>query len=289
MARPVADECRMGTARRICRRRPVPPRPRLGTVPLLRAHQPGPRRSRLARLHLRPPARLRRRPHRRDRQHHPQAAAGREALDGRRLLLLARALDDRVRPDGGARSRHDDGQLAHPRLPGSRRLHRRVRLRHLPDRDRDPQPDRAPRHPRRVPPDEARRLQRAEARGRAAEPGPDEPLLPQARGRQDRHELEDVSARDPLRARLRHGHRDRAARDRGRRRDPPGAVPRDHLAADHLRRGDEPDGHRRRRLHEPGLRLGVLEPGAQGLLQHHGDEPLGGGGADHRRRSSCSR
>ena len=53
--------------------------------------------------------------------------------------------------------------------------------------------------------------------------------------------------------------------------------------------GDEPDGHRRRRLHEPGLRLGLLEPDPQGLLQHHRHEPLGRGGADHRRRSSCSR
>ena len=46
--------------------------------------------------------------------------------------------------------------------------------------------------------------------------------------------------------------------------------------------GDEPDGHRRRRVHEPGLRLGLLEPDPQGLLQHHRHEPLGRRRADHR-------
>ena len=55
------------------------------------------------------------------------------------------------------------------------------------------------------------------------EPGADEPLLPQARRRPDRHELEDVPARHPLRARLRHRDRDRAARPRRRRRHPPRA------------------------------------------------------------------
>ena len=90
---------------------------------------------------------------------------------------------------------------------------------HVPDRHRPPQPRRAARHPWCVPADEARCLQRAEARGGAAEPGSDEPLLPEARQRQDRRELEDVSARNPVRPRFRHSHRDRPPRDRRRCRD----------------------------------------------------------------------
>ena len=39
--------------------------------------------------------------------------------------------------------------------------------------------------------------------------------------------------------------------------------------ADPVRRRHVADGHARRRVHDRRLRLGVLEPGAQGLLQHH--------------------
>ena len=49
------------------------------------------------RLHARPAARVRRRPHRRDRQHDAQADERGPAPAERRLLLLARPLDDRVR------------------------------------------------------------------------------------------------------------------------------------------------------------------------------------------------
>ena len=56
----------------------------------------------------------------------------------------------------GPRARHEDGQLEDPRLPERRRLHRRLRLGHVPAAHRPAQPRRAARHPRRLPPDEAR-------------------------------------------------------------------------------------------------------------------------------------
>ena len=59
------------------------------------------------------------------------------------------------------------------------------------------------------------------------------------------------------------------------RREPRRAVPRRALPADPVRGRHVADGHGRRRVHEPGLRLGVLEPDAEGLLQHHGHLALG--------------
>ena len=60
------------------------------------------------------------------------------------------------------------------------------------------------------------------------------------------------------------------------------------LAAGAVRGGDVPVRHARRVLHELRLRLGLLEPGAQGLLQPDHDRPLGGRGLPHRHDSSCS-
>ena len=180
----------------------------------------------------------------------------------------------------GPRGRRDDGQLEDSRLPGLRRLHRRVASRArscwiigllnllvLLD------------IARRLPADEARPLRRAEARGRALEPGPDEPVLPRRVG--DRIDASwkmyplgilfglgfDTATEIGLLA---------LAAGVATHHVPFLAVD---LAADHLRRRHVPDGHRRRRLHEPGLRLGVLEPDPQGLLQHHRHEPLGRGRA----------
>ena len=67
-------------------------------------------------LHPRHAARLRRRPHRGHRQHHPQARQRGQAAAVRRLLLLARALLRRVRARAAA-------ELRHPRRgqPGARR------------------------------------------------------------------------------------------------------------------------------------------------------------------------
>ena len=50
---------------------------------------------------------------------------------------------------------------------------------------------------------------------------------------------------------------------------------RDPLSPDPLHRRDVPDGHPRRHLHELRLLLGVLQPGAQGLLQPRDHRSLG--------------
>ena len=65
-------------------------------------------------------------------------------------------------------------------------------------------------------------------------------------------------------------------------------VLRDPVPADPVRRRHVAARHDRRRLHELRLRLGVLEAGAQGLLQHHDHGPVRGRRADRRQRSSCS-
>ena len=257
----------MAAPGRFLRRGRLAPRRRLGALPLLLARQSRARRSRHACVHLRPAARVRRRPHRGDRQHDAEVPPGRQALARRRVLLLARALDDRALPRHRARARRLDRQLAHPRLPGLRRLHRRERVRNVPLDHRHPQPDRAHRHRAHLPAHEAGLVQRGGARGAAARSRHDEPLPGPLRA-QDQGELADVPARDALRPRLRHRNGGRPARDRGRRRHAPRTRARRPLAADPVRRRDEPDGHGRRRIHVAGVRLGVLEPGAEGLLQH---------------------
>ena len=77
-----------------------------------------------------------------------------------------------------------------------------------------------------------------------------------------------------------------AGRRRGRLRP---ALVRDPHAADPLRRRDEPAGHHRRLLHELRLRLGVLQAGAQGLLQHHHHRTVRRGRARSSAPSSWSR
>ena len=60
------------------------------------------------------------------------------------------------------------------------------------------------------------------------------------------------------------------------------ALVRDPLPADPVRRRDVAARHDRRLVHELRLRLGVLEAGAQDLLQPHGHGPLGRGRAGDR-------
>ena len=62
-------------------------------------------RRRADRLHARAPPRVRRRPHRGDRQHDAQAHGRRQPAAQRRLLLRARALHRRARARGAARRR----------------------------------------------------------------------------------------------------------------------------------------------------------------------------------------
>ena len=196
---------------------------RLGALPLLRPLEPGARRARHARVHLRAAARVRRRPHRGDRQHDAQVPAGGEAPARRRLLLLARSLERRARAHRVARARRGEREGAHPVVPALGRLRRRGRVRDVPLDHRDPQPARPARHRPRLPRDAHGQARRGAARAAPARPRPD--VAPLHRPRREPHpqELADVPARRPVRARLRHRDRGRPARDLGRRRDEPRA------------------------------------------------------------------
>ena len=102
------------------------------------------RRGGPGRVHARDAARLRRRPHRRHRQHHPQADGRAAAADVGRLLVLPRPLHDRLRagrPDRPRRTR--PGRSGRRRGLGPAADHRRGRGRgvgHLPDDHRHRQP-----------------------------------------------------------------------------------------------------------------------------------------------------
>ena len=163
--------CRVEEARRLLGRSRAVARARLRPLPLLPAAQPGADGPRHARVHVRPAARVRRRPHRGDRQHDAEAPAGRQAPARHRLLLLARPLDDRLLAHGRARGGRRDGALAAPVAADVRLDDRRVRLGHVPLADRGAQPPRAARGRRRLPEHEARPLRRAEPRARARQPG----------------------------------------------------------------------------------------------------------------------
>ena len=208
----------VAAAVRLRRRRPGAPRRRVGALPLLLRPVPPARRPRPDGLPVRPAPRLRRRPHRGDRQHHPQAPRRGQAAGRRRVLLLARALDDRVLAGGWpsrwrARTVNSEipafqeyggyigasvsgtflwiiGILNLIVLVDILRIFREMR-------GRDVRP-RAAREP--------------PARARADEPLL-RPVLPP-----DRPQLADVPARAALRPRVRHGHRGRApGAGRGRR------------------------------------------------------------------------
>ncbi len=128
-----------------------------------------------------------------------------------------------------------------------------------------------------------------DARGAAARPRLHEPLLRPPLPRVDA-QLAHVPDRRALRPRLRHGHRDRPARDRRRRRHGNACRARHRLAADPVRRRHVADGHGRRRVHVPRLRLGLLEPRAQGLLQPHRHDAVGRRRAlDRHRRAAAGR
>ena len=246
------------------------------------APAPGPRlgrrlrrRDRDHRLHARAAPRLRRRPHRRDRQHDPQAddrrpaparASASSSPSGTRRSSSLLAVAVRARRQGPRGAVGDDGSCA---APGDR-PDRPDRLRHLPVRDRDPQPARAD-------------LDRRRSSGGCASGRYNEAEL--------EHQLEQPRLHEPLlRAGDRRGHASRGRcirsgccsgsastpRPRSRCSPPPAtaarrraAVVRDPLPADPVRRRHVAARHDRRRVHELRLRLGVLQAGPQGLLQHH--------------------
>ena len=168
------------------------------------------------------------------------------------------------------------------RVSAVRRRLRNGRVGELPVRNRDAQP----RHPRRhrpcVPRDAPRHLRRGRARASAPEPRPDEPLLRPVDAL-DQPRVADLPGRGRVRDGFRHRDRGRAARDDGAARDPAPAVLRDPLPADPVHGGHVSDGHARRDLHELRLRLGVLQPGPQGLLQPRDHGPVGRDLLLHRR------
>ncbi|CAK7286273.1 hypothetical protein SGPA1_40533 [Streptomyces misionensis JCM 4497] len=224
------------------------------------------------RLHAGHAARLRRRPHRGDRQHHPQADGLRAAPALGRLLVLPRPLQHRLRPRPAAVARHEG-----PGRTGARRQlasapghqpHRHDRLRRLPLPDRRDQPRHPGRHLEGVPPDAHRPLRRGRPGGPARQPGLHEP--PAGPGhRLDQQAVADVPAGAAVRARLRHGDGDRAARPRRLRRGLGPALVRHPHPAGAVRGRHGAAGHHRRLVHELRLRLGVLQAGPQGLLQPH--------------------
>ena len=124
-------------------------------------------------------------------------------------------------------------------------------------------------------------LDEARARGAARVARVHEPLF-RARDAGDPQAVADVPARLPVRPRLRHRDRGRAARARRRRGGQRAAVLRDPLPADPVRGRHVAVRHDRRRVHELRLRLGVLAAGPQALLQHHRHRAVGGRRARHR-------
>ena len=114
-------------------RRPRPPSSSACTSPASRCCSASSRRSTRARrgsafavgrrphrLHARPAPRVRRRPHRGDRQHDAQADGRGPAAAQRRLLLLARPLDDRLRARVAARRRRPRRSAARSRTTARR-------------------------------------------------------------------------------------------------------------------------------------------------------------------------
>ena len=102
------------------------------------------RRNRDRGLHARPASRVRRRSHRRDRQHHPQADGRGQAAAERRLLVLARTLDRGVRAGGGVRARNPRSRWGAARagiaVARDRRPRRHQRVRRVSVCDRRPEP-----------------------------------------------------------------------------------------------------------------------------------------------------
>src|SRR5256886_288050 len=276
------DPYRAGTAVRHRRRRPGAERGRLVAVPLLH-QQPGRgrlvRRRRYPRLRPGCPARLRRRPYRRDRRHHPADAAAGTPPGRRRLLLRDGPLRRRPRAVAGGRVRRAGrrrgarGLAAAYRRPG-RRPGRGV----VPDPGRGAQRGRPGR-------DGAAVAQVGPGRGGpggdrpgTGQPWPDEPDARRQGVRADPLQLAHVRRRAALRA----GPGDRQRGDpavvAGVHRDPRRAAGLGGThAAGAVRRWNVHIGHRRLAADEPGILVGVPASGAAALLQpgHHRDDGTG--------------
>ena len=173
-------------------------------------------------LHAGHAARVRRRPHRGDRQHHPQAGRRGQAAAVGRVLVLARPLLDRVRAGAPAELRHPRaGPAGQQRQLGActavTGIDRHRRLRHVPVPDRRAERGHPGRHRRRCSGEMRNgRYDDAELEAPAGQARADEPVL-RAADPAGRHAVEDVPDRPAVRARLRHRHRGRAAGAGGRR------------------------------------------------------------------------
>ena len=135
----------------------------LGALAVLRRRPPDDPGAGRPRLHVRAAARVRRRPHRGHRQHHPQAAPGRAQAGRRRLLLLARPLVGRLPDRGGAGPRGQVDRRRRRRATGescgsSAAWSARPRLGRVPRGHRTHEPRDPARHRSRLPAHEGRRV-----------------------------------------------------------------------------------------------------------------------------------
>ena len=244
------------------------------------------RRDRRPRLHPRHAPRLRRRPHLGDRQHHPEADGGGQAPAQRRLLLLARPLDDRVRAGGAAELRDP-----RPRRPGEERLLGPAQRRRASSGRRCPVSSST--SSRRSTSSSSSRSSGSSAsfaRARTTTRSSSEQL--NKRGLMNRffgrlaRRIDapwkmypvgvlfglgfDTATEVALLVLVRH---------RGGERT---ALLRDLVAPDPVRRGHVPVRHHGRLLHELRLRLGVLASDPEGVLQHHDHGALGRRRVPHR-------
>ena len=166
------------------------------------------------------------------------------------------------------RGRQLDAALGH-------RRDRRLGLRHLPVDPGHPQPRRPCSGILKVFREmRTGHVRRGRAGGAAEQARLHEPL-PRRPDQVDPQALAHLPDRRPVRPRLRHRDRGRPARAGRRRCGVQPALLLDPGAADPVRGRHVPDGHRRRRLHERRVRVGVRAAGPQGLLQPHHHLDLG--------------
>ena len=152
--------------------------------------------------------RLRRRPHRGDRQHYEETRQRRKAAPQCWLLLLAGALHHRLSFSGLLELRHSSPQSQVSTAPpvctrpptSSERQCRAASL-----ADWHSQSDCADWHCQGLQTNEAREIRQRRAGTAIEQPGLHEPVLRRL-CRKDRQALEDVSRGGPLRSGIRHGH-----------------------------------------------------------------------------------
>ncbi|CKO74931.1 Uncharacterised protein [Mycobacterium tuberculosis] len=224
-------------------------------------------------------ARVRRRPHRRHRQHHPQADERRTPTPCRRVLLFTGPLHGGLRAGGNAGDRTQGyRRTGRERLLDAASLHRLDRYQHfrrVPVFDRHPQRHRPGRHRACLRPPAPRRLRRSRTRTAVGQPRTAHPV-PRPLHQVTHQVLAYVPGRIFVRSRVRHRHRDRAVGAGGNQCRGRPALVCHPVPARLVRRRHVSAGHHRRFVHEFRVRLGLLQPRAQDLLQHHRHRTVGG-------------